>query len=355
MKKTVVHIITSLKYGGTERFLFNILKYLNKEYQFAVCYLKERGPVAEEIEKMSVPVFKVRGLWGFRGFLAEHKADIVHTHLYRANVLGRIAAHAAGIKQIISSQRAIDDWKKIYHVWLDRWTAQYADVIIANSQAVREVLIAREKIPATKIKIVFNGFSPESIFSLQTLQKIKTQLRLDSHCQVVGTVTRFHPEKGVEGIPEIISRVIRKKPKTIFVLVGDGPIRKLVEKEIKNCKLEQHVRFTGFQLDTAYYYHLFDVFFLPSKEESFPQALLDAIGYGTPAMAAAVGGTRELIIHHETGLLAAPGDSQGMAEAIVWLLDHRQEAEAMAHKGKQIVADNFLLPDKIKQIKQIYG
>lgn len=353
--KNIFHLITSLNFGGTENFLLNIVRYLNKDYNFTVGYLKERGPIADEIEKLAIPVFKFNGLRDVADFLKNYPMDIVHTHLYRANIIGRMAAKRAGVRQLISSQRAIDDWKKFYHVWLDRWTARYADVIIANSQAVRDLLIAREKIPAAKIKIVYNGFSPESIFSLRTLQKIKTQLQLDSQCQVVGTVTRFHPEKGVEDIPEIVSRVIRKRPKTIFVLVGDGPARKLVEKEVKNCKMERYVRFTGFQLIPAYYYHLFNVFFLPSREESFPQALLDALGYGTPAMAANVGGTRELVIDHETGLLVAPGDSKGMAEAIVWLLEHRQEAETMAHKGKRIVADNFLLPDKIKQIKQIYG
>jgi glycosyltransferase involved in cell wall biosynthesis len=140
-----------------------------------------------------------------------------------------------------------------------------------------------------------------------------------------------------------------------FILVGDGPFRASLAAEIKKRRLEEAVRFTGFQHDIVKYISLLDVFFLPSQEESFPQALLEALGAGVPSVCTDVGGVREIITPGETGLLVKPGDPGAMADGILWLLDHNEEAQKMSEQGKKAVKRSFRLDDKIRQIKDIYG
>ncbi len=353
--KNVLQVITSLNIGGTEKFLLNILRYLKPDYNFIVCYLKERGPVADEIEKLAIPVFHVQGLRDLTGFIRQHSIDIVHTHLYRANIIGRIAAHAAGVAQIISSQRSIDDWKNPWHVWLDRWTAHYARTIIANSQYARDLLTMREKIPAKKITVIYNGIEALQEFNDRELSEFRKKYDLQDKDILIGSVTRFHQEKGVRYIPSIVQAVARQKPNVKFILVGDGPEKKKIEAKINEMALSKQVRFTGFYPDAAKITSLCDVFFLASQEESFPQALLEALASGVPAVGTDVGGVKELITPRETGLLVKPQDPQLMAETIIWLLNHAPEAQAMGDKAKIQVRNNFQLAPKIQQLKEIYG
>jgi glycosyltransferase involved in cell wall biosynthesis len=353
--KKCLQLITSLNIGGTERFLLNLIRYLKDDYNFTVAYLKERGPIADEIEKMHIPVFKVNGVRDLAHLLGQHRMDIVHTHLYRANVIGRLAAHSAGVKQIISSQRSIDGWKSFYHIWLDHWTARYANVIIANSQAARDILVLREKIPAAKIKVVYNGIEPYPEISRQELSAVKHDLNIPDSTPIIGCVTRFHKEKGAHLLPEIIRLVAARRPDVKFLLVGDGPEKNSVGQALQEMRLEKLAHFTGFQQNIIRFVSFMDVFFLPSREESMPLALLESMGAGVPSICTDVGGAREIITDKETGLLVKAGSPAAVAEAIIWLLENREKAQAMGDRGKQIVLKNFILADKMQQIKEIYG
>ncbi|MDD5354404.1 MAG: glycosyltransferase, partial [bacterium] len=265
------------------------------------------------------------------------------------------AAHAAGVPVIISSQRSVDDWKAPWHVWFDRWTARYVKVIIANSQHTRDLLAIREKIPAKKITVIHNGVGPVQEFTDKELAEFKQKHSLSDQDILVGIVSRFHQEKGVQFIPAIVQAVTRMKPQVKFILVGDGPEKKKITKALDRLKLTEYVRFTGFVPEAARITSLFSVFFLASLEESFPQALLEALSAGVPAVCTDVGGVKELITPRETGLLIKPRAPQALAEAITWLLDHPQEAQAMGDKAKILVQNNFQLAAKVQQLRDIYG
>ncbi|MDD5491358.1 MAG: glycosyltransferase [bacterium] len=353
--KSILHVITSLNIGGTEKFLLNSLRNLNAGYNFTVCYLKERGPIADEIEKLAIPVFHVRGLRDLVAFIRQHPMDVVHTHLYRANIIGRLAAHMAGVRTIISSQRSIDDWKDPWHVWLDRWTAKYTKTIIANSQYARDLLTMREKIPAKKIKVIYNGIEPQPEFTDKEWLEFRKKYSLADKDVLVGCVTRFHREKGVRFIPEIVRTVIAQHPRVKFILAGDGPEKDKVAAAIARMNLSSRVYFTGFYPEAARITSLCSVFFLASLEESFPQALLEAMAAGVPSVCTDVGGVKELITTRETGLLVKPADPRLLAETIIWLLDHPAEAQAMGDKARILVQHSFQLSAKIQQLREIYG
>jgi glycosyltransferase involved in cell wall biosynthesis len=353
--KNILQVITSLNIGGTEKFLLNSLRPLKTEYNFVVGYLKERGPIAAEIEQLAIPVFPLRGRKDLAAFIRQHPMDIVHTHLYRANIIGRLAAHDAGVPTIISSQRSIDDWKSPWHVWLDRWTAKYTKTIIANSQYTRDLLTIREKIPVKKIKVIYNGIEPQPEFTDKEVAEFRKKHALSDKDVLVGCVTRFHQEKGVRFIPAIVQAVIKQQPRVKFILVGDGPEKNKVSAAIGRLKLTEQVRFTGFYPAAERITSLCQVFFLASLEESFPQALLEALSAGVPAVGTDVGGVKELITHRETGLLVRSADPQTLADCINWLLEHPAEAQAMGDKARILVRNNFQLSAKVQQLREIYG
>ncbi len=267
----------------------------------------------------------------------------MHTHLYRANILGRLAGKLAGIPSIISSQRSIDGWKKKYHVWLDSWTAHFADLIIANSQAVKEILINREKIPPKKIIVVYNGIVPPIVSVDKSLKDPV----------VIGCITRLHREKRVYLIPEIAKNVLQRI-KAKFLIVGDGPEKENLKAQITRLKLQNQIEVVGWRSDLESVYSLIDLLLLPSEEESFPQVVLEAFSYGVPVVASNVGGVRELVVDGHNGFLINSFNAGMFAEAIVNIAENRYKYHNFS-KAAIKKSLEFSLEKMITSISSIYG
>ena len=343
MEKTkIFHLITSLNIGGTEKYLLKIIKNLNDRYNFSVGYLKELGPIAGEIEKLGVPVTKF-GFFQLIKHLKKNKIQIIHTHLYRANLIGRLAAKIAGVPAIISTQQSIDDWKKIYHVWADRLTAVFCDLIIANSNTAKKLLVTREKIPENKIIVSYNGveYKPEACS------------KKNNNSITVGYIGRLHREKGAYLIPEIIKKVTDRNKSINFIVAGDGPEKNNIETGISNLKIDPFVKLLGWKNDLQEIYSSIDILLMPSEEESFPQVALDAMAFGIPIVASDVGGVSELVKNNETGLLIKERRPELYAEAILYLVDNPYYYKHFSENSKT-KASEFTFKKLISRLDETY-
>ncbi|MEW6556609.1 MAG: glycosyltransferase [Elusimicrobiota bacterium] len=341
-KIKILHLITSLNIGGTEKFLLAVLKNLQDKYNFTVGYLKERGAITEEIEKLNISVLKFN-FFSLVKYLKKNKPQIIHTHLYRANILGRLAGKITGVPTIISSQRSIDGWKKFYHIWIDKWTANFCNLIIANSLASKNILITRENIPTDKTTVVYNGIVFPS-----------TVNRQPSTTFTVAYIGRLHNEKGVYLIPEIAKIVCQQNDRIKFLIYGDGPERQNLELRIKNLQLETRVEFLGWQTNLNEIYSSIDILLLPSEEESFPQSALEAMAYGIPVIASDVGGVSELVDDKKTGFLIKYLTPEAFADAI---LSISQNNYCYLHysQNSKIKSDEFRIEKMINAIDKIYS
>ena len=344
-KYKILHLITSLNIGGTEKFLLTVLENLKEKCDFSVGYLKERGQIADEIEKLGIPVIKFN-FFSLIKYLKEKKIQIIHTHLYRANILGRVAGRIAGTPVIISSQRSIDGWKKFYHIWLDKITSHYCNLIIANSYAAKNILITREKIPSQKIVVVYNGALSQPLTA--------NRQPLTASFFTVAYIGRLHKEKGVYLIPEIAKIVYEKNNKIKFFIYGDGPERQSLELRIKNLELENSVKFPGWQTNLKDVYDSIDILLLPSEEESFPQAALESMSYGVPVIASDVGGISEVVEHQKTGLLIKSKSPESFADTI---LSISQDHYCYHHfsENSKTKATEFSVEKMINAIDKIYS
>lgn len=341
MTPKILQLITSLNIGGTEKFLLTVLENLKKKYDFSVGYLKEIGPIADEIEKLGIPVIKFN-FFSLTKYLKKNKIQIIHTHLYRANILGRLDGKISGTPTIISSQRSIDGWKKFYHIWLDKITSRYCNLIIANSQAAKNVLTTRERISPEKITVIYNAVELQSPIS-----------NLQSPIFTVGYIGRLHNEKGVYLIPKIAKIVCEKNDKIKFLIYGDGPEKNNLKLQISNYKLQNKVEFLGWQTNLKNVYGSIDILLLPSEEESFPQAALESMSYGVPVIASDVGGVSEVVEHQKTGLLIKSKSPESFANAI---LSISQDHYCYHHfsENSKIKAADFSIAKMVNSIDDIY-
>ena len=351
MKKPgVFYLSTSLNLGGTEKFLLTLAKNLSADYEISAGVLRKGGQLEEPLREAGIKVTRCTMPWEIAGYLGKNKIDIIHTFLFWGHIFGRIGAGLAKTPSVITTQQAVDVWKKPYHTFLDKITAPLCDVFIANSLAAAKRLENFEKVPAGKIRVVYNGIDPSEFKAARSREEIRKELNIPEGSFVAACISRLHYDKGVDFLPDIAS----KTPGCIFLVAGDGPMKGLLTGRIKSMNLESRFVLCGWRHDVADLLGASDAFILPSREESFPQAALEAMAMKLPVIVADVGGVRELVEAGVNGLLLKPGDIEGFASAINKLLNDGTLRLGMSRASLERSAQ-FGEDKMIKSVAGIYG
>jgi len=170
--------------------------------------------------------------------------------------------------------------------------------------------------------------------------------------------------------------VARNNPDILFVVAGKGPSRKLIEDRIKELRIEDNIKLTGFVPDDLLpvYYDAADYFVLPSASgeglplvaadyfvlpsasgEGLPLVLLEAMACGLPVIATTVGGTPEIISHMKNGVLVPPRNPEAMAEALSKLLAEEKLGQTIGEEAKKNVEDRFTWEENLRQLKETYN
>lgn len=162
----------------------------------------------------------------------------------------------------------------------------------------------------------------------------------DKYDSLLLHVSNFRPVKRLDAVVEIFRRV-REHRRARLLLVGDGPDRDRIEALTLEAGLSEHVEILGEADDVRPILSSADVFLLPSAQESFGLAALEAMACGLPVVASNVGGLPEVITHGVTGFLHPPGDEAGMAQSALDLLDDRVLHARIARAARASVVDRF--------------
>lgn len=349
-KPKVFYLSTSLNLGGTEKNMETFISGLRDRYDFTVGYLKQNGLVGKRLAEAGIEVRKFGGLLELAGYLKKNRFDIVQTFLYRANIMGRIAGMMAGCPVVLSTQQSIDSWKNPFFAWLDGFTARrWCRLIIANSNTAKEVLCDREGIPPEKIRVVYNGIDAPK-FEEAPGSGRGAAAPSGAERPVVVWTSRLHKEKGADLLPDIAAKV----PKGSFVIAGDGPERYALETAVRLFGVEKRFSFLGWNQDVPGLLAASDLLLLPSREESFPLSVLEAMAAGLPVVAADVGGVRELVQDGKTGILVRKGDVQGFAAAVNRLAGDPALRKSMGESARKI-ARGFTESKMINSIDSVYS
>ncbi|MFH1368199.1 MAG: glycosyltransferase [Elusimicrobiota bacterium] len=331
-KIKALYLSTSLNTGGTERFLAVLIENLGHKYDFTVGYLKEKGAVGKYLEEdRGIPVVKFSSPWKIRDFLQNNGVSLLHTFLYRANILGRFAGMLAKTPVVVSTQQAVDAWKKPYHAWIDGFTSRWCDCVIANSDSARSILISRDGVRADKISVVYNGLNFEKFKTWRPKEEILKELGISGQGPVIISTIRLHREKGADLLPEIA----RNTKKGIFLLAGDGPERKNIEVAVSRAGLGKRLLLLGWRGDINELLSVSDIFLMPSREESFPQSILEAMAMSLPVVASDVGGVKELVDEGVTGTLKKSCDTLSFSKALDYLIENPGKAGDMGRRGRE--------------------
>ena len=237
---------------------------------------------------------------------------------------------------------------------LEEEAAKNATLTVTISKYSQRKIIQFYGVEEKKIRIVPNGVDTQRFKPSEACEKIKRQIGIDSKLCVL-FVGRLIPRKGLPYLIEAAKQIVKEFSQTLFLIVGDGPLRNHLVSYLKKMKLSGNFVFLGDISENALpvVYNCTDIFVLPSIQEGQGIALLEAQATAKPIVAFDVGGVREAIIDKETGLLVKP-DSHGLADALMKLLVNWSLREKMGLRGRKFVVENFSWDICAQKMLQVY-
>ena len=221
----------------------------------------------------------------------------------------------------------------------------FVDRMVAVSEQTRRYCIETEKMNPEKIIPIPNGVRLEKFSRSQwetaALQNFREALGIPLHAQVITTIARLHPQKGHQYLLEAAPDILNKNPDALFLWVGEGELRAKLEKTIQAMGLSNAFILSGVRKDISKILACSDLFVLPSLYEGMPNVLLEAMAASLPIIATEVGGSNELIIKNENGLLIPPADPLTLGKAINALLSDKDRCVEFGKKAHKYVEDFF--------------
>lgn len=213
-----------------------------------------------------------------------------------------------------------------------------------------------------KIGILKIGINPEVINEIEVKdrQALKKELDIDGGYINLIVLGQLYRPKGVHYLIQALAMASVDFPKIRLYIVGDHIIEEYKDYKdeltdlIWHNKLTDNVIFTGWRKDALEIVSLMDILVHPSLTEGFGRAVLEAMALGKPVIASRVGGLREIIKDGENGFLVEPGDYRVIAEKLSLLLKDKGLREALGREAKKTVFSQYLLPDKISQLQDIW-
>ena len=367
----VVFLIGTLDVGGTERQLVELASRLDRRRFSPVIYcLVAPGPLAEEARRRGVDVESahLRKLrpWShplrfWQQFLRIYpdlraaKPDIVHAFLLHAYTIGAVLSRFLRPKAFISSRRSLGHFKANNRaaLLLEQMTNRFADVVIANSEAVRVDVIAQERLAPERVIVIHNGVEIPS--SGGDVLAMRRDLDVAPDALVVAVVANFIAYKGHDCFLAAWRQVQDVVPGAVAVLVGDGPTRQRIELLAADMRLTGTLRFLGSRTDVDTLLTAVDLVVHPSQQEGFSNAILEAMAAGRPVIATAVGGNVEAVIDGTTGLLVPPDDPAALTVAMQRLLTRPDERRRFGLAGRQRAEQSFGMDRMTRAYEQVYS
>ena len=260
-------------------------------------------------------------------------------------MLGRIAAWLTHVPHSVVWVRNHGDIeprgavRRIADRVLDRVTSAYFGL----ARAQIEYMVDDLKYSPDKIRIIHNGVDPDG-FQWTDDRSAVSDLGIGESDKVVGILAVLRPEKDHDTFLRAARSVVDRVPNAKFLIVGDGPMRPEIERLIRELDLDDCVVLTGSRSDVPDILRAIDVFVLSSYTvECFPNALLEAMAAGRPAVCTAVGGVPEMIVEPTTGYLVPPRDPDALADRLVHILSDSELAHRMGRAARARVETLFSL------------
>lgn len=295
---------------------------------------------------------------------------IVHTHMAKAGLLGRLAAAA------YNATRGGAPRAKVIHTYhghvlegyfsplmtrlfvgLEQLLARVSDAIVAISPTIERELRDQFGIGrASQYRVIPLGFdlAPFAAINDATRIRARQDLNLPADADVVCTVGRLTAIKQHRLWLDTIKRVSQSRPRVVALIAGDGELRRSLEGYAAQLGIADRVRFLGWRRDLATIYAATDVFLLTSRNEGTPVALIEAMASGVPGVSTDVGGVKDVIVSTEVGARVADGDTDALAAAVASYCADAGGRHEAGRRARAAVLERYSLDRLVADMHALY-
>jgi glycosyltransferase involved in cell wall biosynthesis len=371
---TVLYVINDLDIGGAQRIVAELAKQLDRSRFYPVVLnlgFAAGVETEKEIQEAGVSVIRFSHvvieyltiIYKIYRFLVVNRIDLVHSHLFRANLCTSLAARLAGVKNVLSTEHNTSTFttRPWWYRRLSRLYLHYNPLNVAVSQAVATAIAELDAGAGRKTRVIYNGidlglFAPERYID-SGLKHSKPERFL------VGALLRPDLRKGFSIFAACAGKLQSEHP-AISCVIG---YRKNAIETIESLqgRYGQSKRPNSFDSlnwiplqegpgGTARYLSQLDLFVLPSLEEGLGLAAIEAMAMGIAVVASDVGGLREVITNEQDGLLIPANDVQALARAIVLLQQDDPLRKRLAEAGRNKVRKKFAIEKMIAAYEKVY-
>lgn len=348
-KINVLQFICPTGFYGAERWILALAKHLNIETvncELAVTMEPEQKELelVKEYKKLGLAShtvamknkFDLSAINRLVDLIKINNIDIIHTHGYKSDIIGVLAAKKAGIKCIVTPHgfENAKDIKLRTFIWLGCQAMKYGHYIVPLSQQ----LLAdckRMGVKSSKTVYIQNGVD------LSEVEQTVIPEREYPEEKRIGFVGQMISRKNIFDLLDVFDNIHAKHPNTQLVLLGDGDARVELEKYAQTLKSSSHIEFLGFRDDRLSLLKSFDLFAMTSTLEGIPRCLMEAAAANIPVAAYDIPGIDQIIKHNDTGLLAELGDKETLAAQWETILFNSTEAARLASNAKEYVYQHY--------------
>jgi len=279
--------------------------------------------------------------------------SLIHAHEFSAIVYGWIVARITGIPFVGTIHGKNYYWEKARRRLAYRMVSR-AGRLVAVSEDLKQFVVEKVGIPASRILMIYNGVKPDILVSDAEVDSCRAELGLQAGDRVIGSVGSLYQVKGHRYLLDAMPAVLSRHPNTVLLLVGRGELEVSLKEQAKRLGIDRQVRFLGMRQDVPRLLAAMEVFVLPSLSEGLSMAVLEAMASGKPVVATRVGGNPELLDYGKAGLLVRSEDAQDLAANLTKILDDGEMIRAMGRAGEDRVLRNFTMDRMVAQYRDLY-
>lgn len=359
----VLHLLVTLPVGGAEDLVAAIVTGLDPtRFAAQAACIGPPGPVGEELRRAGYPVLSLglelkrtparRLVAAVRRLLKETKPDILHTHLYHANLYGRLAAMGLGLKGVVAAVHNTYTRPKLHRRLLNFLLSRVCDRVLVGSPQVWEDVRRYDGVPVDRLLLLPYGIRLQDLDPPASREEARARLGVSGFC--LGAVGRLEEQKGHRFLLAAVPALRQEIADLTVLLVGDGRLDAALKKQAEELGIAQTVRFLGTRRDLPLLYRALDVYVQPSLWEGLSLTMLQAMGAGLPVVITRVSGALGVVKDGENGRLVPPGDPGALAAAILELYRDPPRRQRLGDAARRTVSENYSQEAMLRRLEDLY-
>ena len=345
--------------GGAQESYTGLLLHLDRSRYEVRALSLTKGSAVQRLARLGVAVDVIdetddeAAIRELTAYLRRHETDLLHAHMYRAEVIGTRAAVAAGTPVVMATVHSSRVRSPEDVATLAALTA-YQDRLIVPSLAIADKV--RREGRHARFSVIPNGVDLSRFAVPAPPCGLRDDYGIGCDDVLLGVVARLEVEKGHRFLVEAMPAILERAPRTWLAIVGEGSLSEALHAQAAAlpAPARDRVIFTGRRDDISALTADLDIAVLPSLREAQGISILEAMARRKPVVASAVGGIPEVLTDGVDGLLVPPGNAAALAEAVGRLARSPALREQIGEAGYATVVRRFSIDAMVRDVQTAY-